>query len=408
LAAYGLSLSLLLLFESPLLSIVSAAVALLTDFESHHLLRRYTIYLGLMMSGLLGVLLLPGPYETVVLGWMGIEPGVATLLHRAALFMLPCPFVVGYRRLYQGVLVRAGRTPLVSLGTFIRILSLAVTCFVADRFFGLDGAVIGGLALGIGMSIEAVYARVAASGTLALLPTNSSPPGVRSAKAINKFYLPLALSTVIGLAAQPVLSAFVARSAMAIESLAVIPVVNGLTIFFRSAGFSYQEVVITFLTVNPANRRALRRFGARAAVAVGLIFAVISFTPLLFKLYTVAGGLSPDLALFATTPTRILTLVPVLGLWMFLMRGEVIFVHQTRLITVSCIAEVVMAVSIMVANHFWFNLPGAVAIGLAGLFGACAGTAALIQSHWINPVGHPDPAEVAQHTTPPPLELAAE
>ena len=408
LAAYGLCLSLLLLFESPLLSIVSAAVALITDHQAYRKLLHYTMFAGGLMSCLMLLLLLPGPFDVVVEGWIGVEPGIADLLHRASRFMVLCPFAVGYRRLYQGVLVRSGRTGLVSLGTVIRISTLIATCFIANGFFHIDGAVIGGIALGIGMSVEAIYARLAAEHALRGLLPEADPPGVRTFQAINRFYLPLALSTVIGLAAQPILSALVARSPQPIESLAVIPVINSLVILFRSIGFSYQEVVIAFLTVNPAFRSQLRKFGALAAVSVGALFSCLTFSSLMLPIYQRIGGLAPDLAQFAVFPTRLLTVLPMIGVWLFMMRGEVIYRRRTGLITLSCAADVAALLGFMALNIAVFNLPGAEAAAAAGLCGIICGAAVLWQTHWSAADGHPSPSDVALHTTQPPLEMASE
>ena len=122
--------------------------------------------------------------------------------------------------------------------------------------------------------------------------------------------MPLALTSLLALASQPTVTFFMGQSRGALESLAVLPVVHGLTFIFRSLGLSYLEVVIALLGPTRQHFAMIRNF----AVGLGLVAAVslisIAFTPLAFVWFREGSGLSDELAQFAIMPARILAVVP--------------------------------------------------------------------------------------------------
>ena len=59
-----------------------------------------------------------------------------------------------------------------------------------------------------------------------------------SYREIFDFYLPLALTSTIALAVQPMVTFFMGQARFPLESLAVLPVVNSLVFIFRTPGLS--------------------------------------------------------------------------------------------------------------------------------------------------------------------------
>lgn len=53
---------------------------------------------------------------------------------------------------------------------------------------------------------------------------------------IVSFYMPLSLTSLLAMAVQPMVTFFMGQSRYALESLAVLPVVHGLTFIFRAIG----------------------------------------------------------------------------------------------------------------------------------------------------------------------------
>jgi hypothetical protein len=97
----------------------------------------------------------------------------------------------------------------------------------------LPGAWVGASALSAGVVTEALATQIMALGTVRELKARERQPDDDSPahdgyRAIAAFYYPLALTSLIGLTVQPMLTFFMGRAPAPIESLAVFPVVHSL------------------------------------------------------------------------------------------------------------------------------------------------------------------------------------
>ena len=84
---------------------------------------------------------------------IGLDPIVSELTRGALLILLPWPSAIGYRRFYQGLLIRAGTTRRVAYGTVLRLSSMATTGLALYLGTSLPGAWIGAAALTVGVLI---------------------------------------------------------------------------------------------------------------------------------------------------------------------------------------------------------------------------------------------------------------
>ena len=141
------------------------------------------------------------------------------------------------------------------------------TALVLYSVPGVPGAWLGAASLTMGVCVEALAARCLAAKTLRrLLATGASAPAdapsppvpVLSYSEILRFYYPLALTSMIGLASQPMLTFFMGRARAPLESLAVFPVVHALSFLFRTVGISYQEAAIALMDGSPLTVRRWR------------------------------------------------------------------------------------------------------------------------------------------------------
>jgi hypothetical protein len=119
---------------------------------------------------------------------------------------------------------------------------------------------------------------------------------------IARFYYPLALTSFIALTVHPMLTFFMGRAPMPVESLAVFPVVHALSFLFRAAGFSFQEAVIALSGRRCEHIAPLARFGVTMAIVSAGGLAIVAFTPLAGFWFEVVSGLPPELSAFALCP----------------------------------------------------------------------------------------------------------
>ena len=343
LAAYGVAFAFAILVESPVIMLMSASTALVEDAQSYRKLRRFANQLNVLSTFLLVLLLIPPVFDLVLRTALGLPPQVADRVYGAFWLLLPWPAAIGYRRFIHGILIREGRTRWIAYGTGIRLVTMAGTG-VGLALAGLPGAWVGAGALSAGVVVEAGVAWAMSRGIIrGLLERESAgmaPGGGLETREIIEFYYPLALTSLLALTTQPLLTFFMGRAPAPVESLAVFPVVMALYFLFGTLGLSFQEAVIALVGRRGEHRAELTRFaGGLALVASGLL-AVLAFTPMARVWFEGVSGLEPGLASLAFLPAQILAVGPGLSVVIGLQRGLLVKARRTRPITMATVIEV--------------------------------------------------------------------
>ena len=262
LAAYGIAFHIALFIEAPIIMILSAATALVRDHDSYVKLRNYTYTLNGALTLIMVLLVLPQIFYPFAEGVLGLPRQIAELAHIGTIIMIPWPAAIGFRRFYQGILIRDGLTRRVAWGTVIRLSSMGVSAFLFWQGSAMAGIVVGAASLSVAVITEGIAARFMVHRSIKKLKAiERTGPGLTYG-GITRFYVPLALTSVIGLGAPPIITLFLGRSDMALESLAVWPVLTSFVFLFRGIGLAWQEVVITLLGEKFEGYHQLRKFTA--------------------------------------------------------------------------------------------------------------------------------------------------
>lgn len=382
LAAHGVAFAFAILIEAPVIMLMSAATALVEDRTSYRKLRNFANILNVGSTAALLVLLAPPVYGPLVEGVLGLPPSVAEISYGALWFYLPWPAAIGIRRFLHGVLIRSGRTRLVAIGTVIRLATMGGTAALLALRTDLPGAWIGSAALAAGVVVEAGVARWMARGAIRELLETPCPPGGASElltyRGISRFYGPLALTSLIGLAVQPLLTFFMVRAPSPIESLAVFPVVNSLAFVFRALGLSFQDASIALLGRDHKHHPELARFTLLLALAGTVGLGAIAFTPLVRVWFETVSGLTPELASFAFAAIRLAVPVAGLSVLMSFQRAILMQARQTRPITVATSLEVGMIALTFVIAGWGLGFVGITAAFAAFVVGRLFSTMYLV------------------------------
>ena len=177
LAAFGVAFSLAMLVEAPIIMIMSAAAALVHGRASFLALRRFIASLNVAITAVMLLLLAPPVFRAVAQGLIGLPADVADLARFGLALLLPWPAAIGYRRFYQGVLIRHGETRRVAYGTVVRLATMGVAGGAMFALTRLPGIAVGAAALSIGVVCEAAASRVMAAPPPAPPRGRPPPPG---------------------------------------------------------------------------------------------------------------------------------------------------------------------------------------------------------------------------------------
>jgi len=372
LASHGVVFAIAILVEAPVIMLMTAATALVRDRDSYRKLRVFAHGLNALSTLLVVLLLAPAVFEPLILGLLDLPREVADIIYGALWIYLPWPAAIGYRRFIHGVMISGGKTRQVAVGTVFRLASMAGTAFALPAFTDLHGAWVGAASLTVGVCVEAVAARIMATGAIRRVLA-TSPEGSGTAPmsylAILAFYYPLALTSLVALSTHPLLTFFVGRARDPLESLAVLPVVHSLSFLFRAAGLSYQEAAIALTGNDFEHRRPVGRFAVRMGLATTAAYALIVLTPLFGVWFETVSGLTPELSGYARIPALVLIPVPGLGFWLAHQSAIMVLMRRTKAITMATtlgLLGILVIFPVLAWGLGWVGATAAVVAFLAG------------------------------------------
>jgi hypothetical protein len=328
LAAIGIVVSLSVTIEAPVIMLLATSTALTRDRASFFVLRRFMLGLILLLTAIAALVAFTPVYDVIVPGAMGVPEHIAAAARPGMAIMVLWSAAIGWRRFFQGILIRFGQTRRVTYGTIVRLLISAGTAAILALRGGLPGVWVGSIALMAGVLAEATLVTLLARPTQKHhLSSLSSPPSrPLTMRRVVGFHMPLAATSLLTLFSQPLISAGLARMSFPDRSLAAWPVAFSVILFTRSFGLATQEVVIA-LSERPTAFGPLRRFTLYVATGAVLLLALIAFTPVAELYLSDIAGVSSELADFIIPGLQAALLLPgltALQSWLraLLMKGE--------------------------------------------------------------------------------------
>ena len=377
LAAYGVAFAVAILVESPVILLMSAATALVDGPQGYRALWTFTVRLNATITAVMLVVSLPAVWNPLGHA-LGLETRVVELVQGALWFLLPWPAAIGDRRFHQGLLIRNQRTGFVAVGTVLRLTAMAGTAIGLALLTAMPGALVAGAALSAGVVVEMLAVRVMVRPVVRPLREGAKRssdvvPEHLTQPAVFRFYLPLVLTSLLALATQPVITFFMGQAPHSLASLAVLPVIHGLTFVFRSLALSYQEVGIALFGERGEQYRPVRNVAFGLLGGVALVMGAFAFTPLGTWWLRDVASLDPELVEFARLPLQIYALLPCLSVLQSLQRSVLVHDRRTGPMSGATASELgVLALTLFVLIH-GLGWAGAVAAAVATLVGRTTG-----------------------------------
>lgn len=365
LAAYGVVFSIALIIESPVIMLLAAGTALSRGTISYRRLLRFSHVLMGCLTALHLLIGLTPLFDLILLRVIGVPAQVAELGRGAFLVITPWSAAVGYRRLWQGVLIRHDRTGVVPVTIALRLAVTAVLLMIGYSLGRYSGLLVGAAALTGGVIAAAaaayLFARPVVRRNLHDSLTEKDPLSWRELSA---FYAPLALTSLILLAARPLLTVAISRLPQALDSLAVWPVLLSVSFLGRSIAMSYQEVGIALLQ----DRRGfvmLQRFARMLGVVTLLVFVAFALTPLAEIWFRRVAGLTAALTQLTRVPMIFLAVLPAVGSVISWKRGILIKAKRTPAITRSVIVNLLVLGVLLIVLGYTLPANGALIAAIA-------------------------------------------
>jgi hypothetical protein len=332
LAAFGVVFAVALALESPVIQMLAAATAVADSIANYRILLRFMHVLG---GGLTLLHLLVGLtplFDFVVGDLMNLPPDVLEASRTPFVLLAPFAASVGYRRFWQGVLIRHGKTWIVPVTMIARLIVVALVLVAGVRTQRLTGATLASVAIGTGVITSAAVAWVLCRSLVLRSLRQARSGAVHTWRSLLRFYAPLSFTTVVFLLSQPVITFGMARGLEPVRSLAIFPVLNGFLFLFGSLGLSYQETVIALLDGNPDNNRKLQTFSLVLGASVTGLMLLSGITPFGTWWFRVVSNLDPSLLPLVRTPLLVVAVIPALMTYKSWVRARNVVAGRTRVL----------------------------------------------------------------------------
>lgn len=373
LAAYGVSFSLAMIFEAPVIMMMSASTALTKDYASYLQLKKFNFKINLLLTFLLSCFNIPVIFYFVTEGLIGLPDNVSVLAHKATMALIPFPAAIGLRRFYQGILIRNNKTKFIALGTVVRLISMSLSAIFLYVWGKFPGALAGTISLCVGVIAEAIFIRIVSTKTITQLNSRESFNNFEASNLtqskIYSFYIPLAFTSLLTIGIQPFVTFFVGQSRMPLESFAVLPVVTSFVFVFRAIGLSYQEVVVALIGNHFENYSDLKLFAIKLSLFLVLSLSLVAFSFLSDFWFNTVSGLSKQLSDFSKLPLKIMSFFPALTVLISFQRAVLVKGGNTKKITIGTAIEFATIVILMLFFIHQTNFTGAVSATLAFVIG---------------------------------------
>lgn len=329
LAAYGgVVYPIALTIEAPVIMLLAAATALSRDWISYQRLKKITLWIGGILTALHLTIALTPIYDFIVNVLLQVPEALVEPGRIGLLFLTPWTLAIAYRRFQQGTMIRFGHSHMVGETTLVRLVTVSIVLVIGITLKTIPGTLLAGLAQGLGVSAEAIYAGLRIRKILPDIKT--APPAARplTIKRFVSFYLPLALTSSLWLLWLPLISGTVSRMPDPLESLAIWSVVSGLLFMFRSPGVAYNETVVALLE-EPRSFHVLQKFSRVASlitVSVAILFVV---TPLSELWFGTIASLPPDRVEIARITLAFGIPLTILSVYISLFQGLIVNREKT-------------------------------------------------------------------------------
>ena len=261
LAAHGMTYPVILLIEAPIVNLISTSLALCVDNKNYKRVRSLMFILCGFTTFIHILICVPPVFDLIIVRLLGAPAELRLYSHQELLFVIPWSGSIGFRRFYQGIMIRNGDSRKVTIGTAIRMVTMLTTLFICLRLKDyITGAQTAGFCLSISVVLESVYNGIEGRRAVRkFLNKDKLTEPLITWKELIAFEAPLVLTAFVNNIWQFIGSAAVSRMIEPVVSLAVWPVMSSLLTLIKCFGNAMNETALALLTVE-GMRPYLKRF----------------------------------------------------------------------------------------------------------------------------------------------------
>ncbi len=360
-SAFAVTKSILQMIQNPVSMIKHTVTSLTTDGESYHKVRRFVGLMGFIIVGLFFLFAFTGLSRWIMSTLIGVEGAVLDEAETMLKILVFFPLFVSVRDFYQGVAIKLRMTPVVTIGTFIRVVFVAVMVLLADYFTFLPGSYYAPGIFAIALFIEASTVTIIMNRSQGDIPKAVEKQSVKNGdleegrkemnnRMIMMFFVPLILTAALRTAARPIINAGLARTVAPEIAISAFAVGWSVGVLALAPLMMFHQVPINFLKEkdHPQRYQSVKRFAALIGGSLSLIIGILGFTPLGYFVLSNIMGTSDVVSTMAADVLKIMAALPIFFvirqyLWgLFMKRQNTKFVSVGKMVNLSTLVLTVL------------------------------------------------------------------
>lgn len=337
LAAFGYSFALALFIEGPVIQMLSAGTAITKSVSSYKKILKIMHALAIITTSLHLFFCIPTVFNFIALNIFDLPLELLDSAYWCFFVLIPWPATIGYRRLWQGVMIKHDRSKYVPMVMYIRLILAFIVLFIGLQLNNMRGAILGGITLSLGVISGMISSYLLAKPAIDKLEQTDSEN--LSLKQMVNFYIPLAITSWITLGIRPLLNLGITKGLYPVESLAVWPVVLAYLFLYTSISQSLQEIIIA--QYKKENLKVIKSFVNNVAVfLMGLYIVVYLIKPLWGLWFINVSKLPNELLMYLPISLGVMIVLPFFSAKIALYRAILVAERQTTSITIGVFINV--------------------------------------------------------------------
>lgn len=257
LASFSVAMVVHLLFASPSYQNHTITIAIVRGRRSLRGMTVCVLLIASYVSIMLNLIAYTFVGDILLQTILGVSEPVAQGAQRVLMLLGLLPFFTGFRGLFQGLVIKARRTNLVSIATAVRIIALLGWLYIGQQWF--NGPELGAFALLMCIVIETSLMGFFAW-RVHILPSGDQDNDEKTTRQILRFALPVAFSSGLQQTIPVVINAIISRLPDANLALASFGVIRALLFMLAGPMRNMQQVYLTLIETVEDYRVLLRFF----------------------------------------------------------------------------------------------------------------------------------------------------
>jgi hypothetical protein len=271
--------------------------------QSHRVCLTFLVGVSVVFTAPLLVLGLSDPGATLVSFLFDIEGDDLATVRSYLRFLAPLVLVDGLRQYGLGLVIQKQATRVVTL---LNVVEIGVTLALLVLGVRLEWTAVATLVVsqwgswGVHLGLLGLF-------LLRRYGSTPSPAKRLTYSEANRFFWPVALTSLMFAVSRPILYAFVSRTPTSVASVAALRVAFDVALFFHQPLNQFRNLYATFGT---SDLEGLKRFQTEVVLAMTAAMVVVSATPLDTMILSRLLGLEGQVLRYTEQAVRVMCFLP--------------------------------------------------------------------------------------------------